>query len=183
MYIMTESRAIINLDHFQGVEIREGQIHEDTTIGESQETAYGLFAIGKADSDDCPIICYDAYNSASQSLYNLYKTLERGDPVWDATTSVDPNERKEITLRLGDSIQDMKTMQSVSLRGAKLVGTPLQVGMIFESIKDLPGSPDLASGEDLELWQVCQNVLGYARECPPNPDGSGYYIDPNRSDD
>lgn len=183
MYIITESREIINLDHFQGVKIREGEIYEGATIDieDSQKTAFCLFAIGKGDIDDYPIISYDAYNSASQSLHNLYKALGRGDLVWDAITSVDPHDRKEITLHLGDCLQDMETMHSVSLYGAKLVGTPLQVGMIFAVLSELPGTPDVASGEDLELLKICQKVLKYARECPSNPDGSGYYIDPNKS--
>ena len=179
MYIMTESRGIINLDHFQGAEVRESKIE----IEDSQRSIFCLFAIGKDNISDVPIICYNAHHSASASLYNLYSAIERGDLVWDARVSVNPHERKEITMHLGDCIQDMETMQSVSLRGAKLVGTPLQVGMIFESIKDLPGSPDVASGEDLELFKICQKVLKYVRECPPNPDGSGYYIDPNKSSD
>ena len=180
MYIMTESRGIINLDHFQGIEIRE---HQTTKTGDSQETIFCLLAIGKEGTNDCPVICYNAHQTASASLYNLYSAIEKGELVWNARFSVDPNERKEITLRLGDCIQDMETMQSVSLRGAKLVGTPLQVGMIFESIKNLSGSPDVASGEDLELLKICEKVLEYARGCPPNPDGSGYYIDPNKSGD
>ena len=180
MHIMTESRGIINLDHFQGIEIREGQIPE---TGDRQETIFCLFAIGKEGTNDCPIICYNAYHTASASLYDLYSAIGKGELVWDASLSVDPHERKEIILHLGDCIQDMETMQSVSLRGARLVGTPLQVGMIFESIKELPESPDVASGEDLELLKICRKVLEYARGCPPNPDGSGYYIDPNKSTD
>ena len=177
MYIITSDDKLINFDHFQHIEIRESEISDEE---DNKMTVFWLVAIGKEENDECQIIAYHAYHSASASLYNLYKTIAEGNLVWDSRISVDPNDRTEVTLHLGNCLQDLETMHSVSLHGAKLSGTPLQVGIIFETINNLPGSPDVASDEDLELWKICKKALKYVRECPPNPDGSGYYVDPNK---
>ena len=69
-------------------------------------------------------------------------------------------------------------MGSVRLGGVRLSGTPLQIALIFETLNDLPGQPDVASYDDLNILRDCEVALKNVRGSHPNPDGSGEYIDP-----
>lgn len=175
MWVMTESHGIINLDEFCNVTIQE-QVPGDID-------SHSIIAIGNSGVEDCPIAEGYHREIAKFIVEDLYNAIANEDIVWDARKVLNPTTRDEVALCLSSCIQDQETMQSVSLIGAKLVGTPLQVGMIFESIKDLWGQPDIASSkQNVEILRHCQSKLKYARECPPNPDGSGYYIDGNSSE-
>ena len=68
---------------------------------------------------------------------------------------------KEITYALMGRIQDPETGNSVSLTGVKLTGTPLQVGMIFESLKDLPGGPDISviNESDMKVYKMGEDTF------------------------
>ena len=90
---------------------------------------------------------------------------------------------KEITYALRGRIQDPKTGNSVTLSGVKLTGTPLQVGMIFESLKDLPGGPDVSvmNETDVKIFNMGKDALAQARS--EQSKYVGDYEDPDRSDD
>ena len=90
---------------------------------------------------------------------------------------------KEITYALAGRIQDEETGNSVILAGVKLTGTPLQVGMIFDALKNLPGRPDVSvSNEtDEKIYNMGKDALEQARS--EHSDFSGDYEDPDRSDD
>ena len=90
---------------------------------------------------------------------------------------------KEITYALMGRLQDKETMQCVVLSGVKLTGTPLQVGMIFDALRDLPGCPDVSvnSKTDQKIFNIGKDALEQARSEPR--DFSGDYEDPDRSDD
>lgn len=178
MYIITESLEIINTDAYHRFGIREV---ERTGINDETVKVFEVAAFGKDNIEDCPIICFNKHFDAIESINNLYDALQNNDRAWRATNSIRHAKRKEVTLHLADCIQDEKTGNSVVLHGAKLSGTLLQVGMIFDVIKDIPGTPDVIGVEEnVEVYKACQEALKYARECPDNPDGSFEYIDPNR---
>ena len=90
---------------------------------------------------------------------------------------------KEITYALMGRIQDPKTGNSVSLTGVKVTGTPLQVGMIFESLKDLPGGPDVSvmNESDMKIYNMGKDALEQARS--EQSKFFGDYEDPDKSDD
>ncbi len=87
--------------------------------------------------------------------------------------------KKEVILHLRDCLQDPKGKGNVRLEGVKIIGTPLQVGMIFEILNNLPGEPDIFNGVGLNVLHECKDALEKARKSPLNPDGSFDYIDPN----
>lgn len=90
---------------------------------------------------------------------------------------------KEVTLRLSGRIQDPKTGRSVPLQQVELTGTPLQVGMIFESLKDLPGGPDIiAIGQNVDILKECETTLEQVRIENKNPSW-GDYVDPHKTDE
>ena len=72
---------------------------------------------------------------------------------------------KEITYALMGRIQDPETGNCVTLTGVKLTGTPLQVGMIFESLRNLPGGPDIAviNESDMEIYKMGKDALEKVR--------------------
>ena len=178
MYIITQSLEIINTDSYH----RFGTIEvEKTDFNDEPITLYEVTAFGKDNIENCPIIAFTHNHDAIASINNLYDALKNDECVWRATDSISYGRRKEVELHLASEIQDLKTMKSVVLHGAKLCGTPLQVGMIFEMIADIPGSPDVVGLDyNVEVYRACKEAVKYARECPDNPDGSGEYIDPNR---
>ena len=90
---------------------------------------------------------------------------------------------KEITYALMGRIQDPKTGNSVRLSGVKLIGTPLQIGMIFDSLKDLPGGPDVSvSNEtDQKIYNMGKDALEQARS--EQSEFFSDYEDPDKSDD
>ncbi len=90
---------------------------------------------------------------------------------------------KEITYALMGRIQDEETGNSVVLTGVKLTGTPLQVGMIFESLRDLPGRPDVSvnTKTDQKIYNIGKDALEQARA--EHSDFYGDYEDPDTSDD
>ena len=90
---------------------------------------------------------------------------------------------KEITYALAGRIQDEETGNSVVLNGVKLTGTPLQIGMIFDALKDLPGSPDVSvmTKTDEKIYKMGEDALERARS--EHSDFSGDYEDPDTSDD
>ena len=90
---------------------------------------------------------------------------------------------KEITYALAGRIQDEETGNSVILAGVKLTGTPLQVGMIFDVLKDLPGSPDVSvmNESEMKIYNMGKDALAQARL--EGIDFSGDYEDPDRSED
>ena len=173
MWIMTEANGIINLDEFCNVTIQQ-QVPGDID-------SHSIIAIGNSGVKDCLIAEGYHHGIAEFILEDLYKAITKKKHMWDARKVLNATTRDEVALYLSSYLQDQETMYSVPLFDAKLVGTPLQVGIIFESIKDLPGSPDIiASKQNVQIARHCESVLNYARECPPNPDGSGEYIDRNR---
>ncbi|MDE0325621.1 MAG: hypothetical protein OXN27_17035 [Candidatus Poribacteria bacterium] len=89
---------------------------------------------------------------------------------------------KEITYGISGRIQDPKTMNTVILHGVKLTGTPLQVGMIFDALKDLPGAPDVSPSNetDEKIFNMGQDALEQARSEQGHL--SGDYEDPDKSD-
>ncbi len=90
---------------------------------------------------------------------------------------------KEITYVLSGRIQDEETGNCVMLEGVKLTGTPLQVGMIFDVLKDLPGSPDVSvrNKSNQKIFNMGKDALAQARL--EGFDSSGDYEDPDRSED
>lgn len=90
---------------------------------------------------------------------------------------------KEITYALMGRIQEEETGNCVTLSGVKVTGTPLQVGMIFESLKDLPGSPDVSviNKTDRKIFNMGKDALKQARA--EQSQVVGDYEDPDRSDD
>ncbi len=90
---------------------------------------------------------------------------------------------KEITYALAGRIQDEETGNTVILTGVKLTGTPLQVGMIYESLRDLPGGPDVSvmTKTDEKIFDMGKDALEQARA--EHSDFSGDYEDPDTSDD
>ena len=90
---------------------------------------------------------------------------------------------KEITYALTGRIQDEETGNSVVLTGVKLTGTPLQVGMIFDALKGLPGGPDVSvmTKTDEKIFNMGKDALEQARA--EHSDFSGDYEDPDTSDD
>ena len=90
---------------------------------------------------------------------------------------------KEITYTLAGRIEDPKTGNCVTLTGVKLTGTPLQIGMIFESLRDLPGHPDVSviTETDEKIYNMGKDALEQARS--EQSQYSGDYEDPDRSDD
>ena len=85
---------------------------------------------------------------------------------------------KEITYELAGRIQDPETGKSVVLTGVKLTGTPLQVGMIFESLRDLPGGPDVSV-----LNERHEKIYNMGKDALENARSSGDYEDPDIFDD
>ena len=49
----------------------------------------------------------------------------------------------------------------------------------WREINDLPGQPDVATYNDLEILKKGEKVLEGVRNSPLTPDGSGDYIDPD----
>lgn len=90
---------------------------------------------------------------------------------------------KEITYALSGRIQDPETGNTVILHGVKLTGTPLQVGMIFDALTDLPGRPDVSviNESEMKIFNMGQEALKQARS--EQGDVSGDYEDPDTSDD
>ena len=90
---------------------------------------------------------------------------------------------KEITYALTGRIQDEETGNCVVLTGVKLTGTPLQVGMIFDALKDLPGGPDVSvmNKTNEKIFNMGKDALEQARS--EHSDFSGDYEDPDTSDD
>ena len=90
---------------------------------------------------------------------------------------------KEITYALTGRIQDPETGNCVVLTGVKLTGTPLQVGMIFESLKDLPGGPDVSviNESHMKIYNMGKDALENVRS--EQSTSSGDYEDPDTSDD
>ena len=71
---------------------------------------------------------------------------------------------KEVTLILSGRLKDPETGKSVILSGAKLTGTPLQVGMIFEHLMSLPGAPDLIGvATNIEVYRESKLALKRVR--------------------
>ncbi len=89
---------------------------------------------------------------------------------------------KEITYALAGRIQDEETGNSVILAGVKLTGTPLQVGMIFDALKNLPGGPDVSvmTKTDEKIFNMGKDALEQARS--EHSDFSGDYEDPDTSE-
>ena len=73
--------------------------------------------------------------------------------------------RTEISYMLLGRIQDSETGICVNLGGASLKGTPLQVAMIFESLRTLSSSPDLSfiNEEEQQVWQLVKDTLAHVR--------------------
>ena len=91
---------------------------------------------------------------------------------------------KEITYALAGRIQDEETGNTVILAGVKLTGTPLQVGTIFDALKNLPGGPDVSvmtMRRRKKIFNMGEDALEQARS--EHSDFSGDYEDPDRSDD
>lgn len=88
---------------------------------------------------------------------------------------------KEVTLRLSALIEDEKSGSIyVRLDGALLVGTPLQVGIIYEALQSLPGDVDIVTTrENTETVKTCQSTLKQVRENQPNSP-TGEYNDPDK---
>ena len=90
---------------------------------------------------------------------------------------------KEITYAISGRLQDEETGNSVVLNGVKLTGTPLQVGMIFDALAKLPGSPDVSviNKTHKKIFNMGKDALEQARS--EHCDFSGDYEDPDISDD
>lgn len=90
---------------------------------------------------------------------------------------------KEITYVLTDRIQDEETGNCVVLSGVKVTGTPLQVGMIFDALKNLPGRPDILvdNEADRKIFNMGKDALEQARST--HSDYEGDYEDPDISDE
>ena len=73
--------------------------------------------------------------------------------------------RTEISYMLSGHIQDPETGICVNLCGASLKGTPLQVAMIFESLRASFGSPDLSviNEEEQQVLHLGQDTLADVR--------------------
>lgn len=89
---------------------------------------------------------------------------------------------KEITYVLAGRIQDEKTGNYVDLWNVKVTGTPLQVGMIFDALKGLPGKLDVSvmTKADANIFDMGKDALEQARSQYSDSD---YYDDPDRSDE
>ena len=89
---------------------------------------------------------------------------------------------KEVTLILSGRLKDPETGKSVRLGGAKLTGTPLQVGMIFEHLMSLPGAPDLVGvATNIEVYRESKLALKRTRCLQGNCTGD--YTDSDRTDE
>ncbi len=90
---------------------------------------------------------------------------------------------KEITYVLSGRLQDPETMNCVILHGVKLTGTPLQVGMIFDALRDLPGRPDVSvrTESNEKIFNMGKTALERARSEQRNAPGD--YEDPDISED
>ena len=90
---------------------------------------------------------------------------------------------KEITYVLAGRIQDEKTGNSVDLSNVKLTGTPLQVGMIYDALRGLPGGPDVSVSyeADAKIFNMGKDALEQARST--HSDYGGDYEDPDISDE
>ena len=90
---------------------------------------------------------------------------------------------KEITYVLAGRIQDEETGNSVILSGVEVTGTPLQVGMIFDALRGLPGRPDVSVSyeADAKIFDMGKDALEQARST--HSDYGGDYEDPDRSDE
>ena len=89
---------------------------------------------------------------------------------------------KEVTLILSGRLKDPETGNSVILGGAKLTGTPLQVGMIFEHLMSLPGAPDLIGvATNIEIYRESKLALKRTRCLQCNCTGD--YADSDRTDE
>lgn len=89
---------------------------------------------------------------------------------------------KEITYVLAGRIQDEETGNCVVLSDVKVTGIPLQVGMIFDALKNLPGSPDVSVSyeADAKIFDMGKDALEQARS--DHSDFVGDYEDPDISD-
>ena len=68
------------------------------------------------------------------------------------------------------------------LQQVELTGTPLQVGMIFESLRELPGGPDIIGiRQNVEIRRECEATLKQVRS-NYNP-AYGDYEDPDKTDE
>ena len=89
---------------------------------------------------------------------------------------------KEVTLILSGRLKDPDTGKSVTLGGAKLTGTPLQVGMIFEHLMSLPGAPDLVGvSANIEVYREGKLTLKRVRCIQLNHTED--YTDPDKTDE
>ena len=89
---------------------------------------------------------------------------------------------KEVTLILSGRLRDPETGKSVILGGAKLTGTPLQVGIIFEHLMSLPGAPDLIGvATNIEVYRESKLALKRVR-CLEN-NGTEDYQDSDKTDE
>lgn len=89
---------------------------------------------------------------------------------------------KEVTLILSGRLTDPETGKSVILGGAKLTGTPLQVGMIFEHLMSLPGAPDLIGvTANIEVYRESKLTLKRVR-CVQN-NCTDEYQDSDKTDE
>ncbi len=91
---------------------------------------------------------------------------------------------KEVTLILSGRLKDPETGKSVILGGAKLTGTPLQVGMIFEHLMSLPGAPDLIGvATNIEIYRESKLALKRVRCLQGNCNCTGDYADSDKTDE
>lgn len=71
---------------------------------------------------------------------------------------------EKVTLKLSGNIynQYSKTEAYCSLNGMELTGTPLQIGLIYQTLIGL-GDSDVdisADAENIEIYEICNNAIG-----------------------
>lgn len=82
--------------------------------------------------------------------------------VKDVTLHLEDN---AVILQLADRMTDFDTRKDLSVAGVLLIGTPAQVGLIFESLRHYCGSPDIQGiDRNVDTLNQCEAALEKARQ-------------------
>ena len=89
---------------------------------------------------------------------------------------------KRVTWRLMKYIEDPKTGSSVSLDSVTVTGTPLQVAVLFECLRNSPGKVDLSVPDQnaQDIWKMGEDALKNART---SKEWVEWYEDPDLPED
>ena len=89
---------------------------------------------------------------------------------------------KRVTWRLMKHIEDPETESNVSLRGVTITGTPLQVAVLFECLRNSQGKVDLFVPDQnaQDIWNIGEDALRNARD---SKEWVEWYEDPDLPED